>query len=148
LSLGLPHELRFDDKLSLGLTTTSAVPLGRRRSLHATQALRVSGVWTFGSRFSLRPGGTRDSSPAIYRRVGHKYDLRPGGTLEVGSGLLHGEEGKARRIPYFAPNSGVPLGYRLEAYATLRRCHVTAGTRKRLQENFHTWRANSESKVA
>jgi hypothetical protein len=27
-------------------------------------------VWTFENRFSLRPGGTRDSSPAIYRRVG------------------------------------------------------------------------------
>ena len=46
------------------------------------------GVWTFGTRFLLCPGGTRDSSPAIYCRVGHKYDLRPGGTLEVGSGLL------------------------------------------------------------
>ena len=43
----------------------------------------ASGVWTFGTRFSLRPGGTRDSSPAIYRRVAHKYDLRPGGTLEA-----------------------------------------------------------------
>jgi hypothetical protein len=32
---------------------------------------------------SLRPGGTRDSSPAIYRRVGVHRDLRPGGTLEV-----------------------------------------------------------------
>jgi hypothetical protein len=90
-----------------------------RRRLVLRYRLEASGVWTFGSRFSLRPGGTRDSSPAIYRRVGHKYDLRPGGTLEVGSGLLHGEEGKARRIPYFAPNSGVPSGYRLEAYATL-----------------------------
>jgi len=29
----------------------------------------ASGVWTFGTRFSLRPGGTRDSSPAIYRRA-------------------------------------------------------------------------------
>jgi hypothetical protein len=27
--------------------------------------------------------------------------------------------------------------YRLEAYATLRRCPVAAGTRKRLQEDFH-----------
>jgi hypothetical protein len=26
-------------------------------------------------------GGTRDRSPAIYRRIGHPYDLRPGGTL-------------------------------------------------------------------
>jgi hypothetical protein len=48
----------------------------------------------------IRPGGTRDSSPAIYRRVGHKDDLRPGGTLEQGPGLLHGEEGKTGRLPY------------------------------------------------
>jgi hypothetical protein len=38
--------------------------------------------------------------------------------------------------------------YRLEAYATLRRCHVAAGTRKRLREDFHTSRDNPESKVA
>ena len=30
-------------------------------------------VWTFGSRFSLRPGGTPDSSPAIYRRVADRW---------------------------------------------------------------------------
>jgi hypothetical protein len=36
--------------------------------------------------------------------------------------------------------------YRLEAYATLRRRHVAAGTRKRLQEDFHTLRANPEGK--
>jgi hypothetical protein len=32
----------------------------------------TAAVWKFGSRFSLRPGGTRDSSPAIYRPVGHQ----------------------------------------------------------------------------
>ena len=26
-------------------------------------------VWAFENRFSLHPGGTRDSSPAIYRRA-------------------------------------------------------------------------------
>ena len=44
--------------------------------------------------------------------------------------------------------SPVRTKYRLEAYATLRRCHVAAGTRKRLQEDFHTSRASPESKVA
>jgi hypothetical protein len=63
-------------------------------------ALWSLGIW---KPVFIRPGGTRDSSPAIYRRVGHKYDLRPGGTLEVGPGLLHGEEGKAGRIPYANP---------------------------------------------
>jgi hypothetical protein len=33
-------------------------------------------------------------------------------------------------------------------YATLRRCQVAAGTRKRLQEDFQTSRASPESKVA
>jgi hypothetical protein len=36
----------------------------------------------------------------------------------------------------------------LEAYATLRRCHVAAGTQNRLQEDFHISRANPESNVA
>ena len=44
--------------------------------------------------------------------------------------------------------SPVRTKYRLEAYATLRRCQVAAGTRKRLQEDFHTSRASPESKVA
>jgi hypothetical protein len=30
----------------------------------------------------LRPGGTYDSSPAIYRRVRYYTGLRPGGTPE------------------------------------------------------------------
>jgi len=34
----------------------------------------------------------------------------------------------------------------VEAYITLRRCHVAAGTRNRLQEDFHTSRASPESK--
>ena len=34
--------------------------------------------------------------------------------------------------------SWLVVRYRLEAYATLRRCQVAAGTRKRLQEDFHT----------
>jgi hypothetical protein len=44
--------------------------------------------------------------------------------------------------------SWLVVRYRLEAYATLRRCQVAAGTRKRLQEDFHTSRASPESKVA
>jgi len=56
------------------------------RPVFLNRRSRSAITFTFGSGFSLRPGGTRDSSPAIYRRVGHKYDLRPGGTLEVGSG--------------------------------------------------------------
>jgi hypothetical protein len=33
-------------------------------------AAKRPAVWTFESRFSLRPGGTGDRSPAIYRRFG------------------------------------------------------------------------------
>src|ERR1700693_2743005 len=33
--------------------------------------------------------------------------------------------------------------YMVEAYITLRRCHVAAGTRNRLQEDFHTSRGQS-----
>ena len=44
--------------------------------------------------------------------------------------------------------SRLVVRYRLEAYATLRRGHVAAGTRNRLQEDFHTSRASPESKVA
>jgi hypothetical protein len=43
-------------------------------------------------------------------------------------------EALAGRFPYLA--------------RTLRRCQVAAGTRKRLQEDFHTSRASPESKVA
>jgi hypothetical protein len=66
-----------------------------RLARHADTPIRPS-----ADTFLPRPGGTRDSSPAIYRRVGQEYDLRPGGTLEVGSWLRHGEEGKAGLIPY------------------------------------------------
>src|ERR1700722_7559774 len=48
----------------------------------------LNGAKLSGQMNVLRPGGTRDSSPAIYRRVNHKYDLRPGGTPEGGSGPL------------------------------------------------------------
>jgi hypothetical protein len=44
--------------------------------------------------------------------------------------------------------SWLVVRYRLEAYATLRRCQVATGTRKRLQEHFHTSRASPESNVA
>jgi hypothetical protein len=41
---------------------------------------------TFENRFSLRPGGTRDSGPAIYRRVGRTIGICvPEGAPEFGA---------------------------------------------------------------
>jgi hypothetical protein len=43
-------------------------------------------------RYGLRPGGTFDSSPAIYRRVNYKNGPRPGGTFESWPRLVSEEQ--------------------------------------------------------
>jgi hypothetical protein len=55
-----------------------ATKCGEGKSLGLTRMARRQGL--FG--MVLRPGGTYDSSPAIYRRVRSYTGLRPGGTPE------------------------------------------------------------------
>jgi hypothetical protein len=66
----------------------------------------------------------------------------------VDYGWLAVLSGRRFRIVWMKNRSWLVVRYRLEAYATLRRCQVAAGTRERLQEDFHTSRASPESKVA
>jgi hypothetical protein len=78
----------------------------------------IAGVWIFGSRFSLRSGGTRDSRPAIYRRLAINMICVPEGGLKLDLGCYEfcaPDRLKVQISTPRAPNSDVPPGLSSQA---------------------------------